>query len=311
MKIVFFGSSDFAAPVLEALSKTEEVALVVTQPDRKKGRSLKIAPTAVKKTADSLGIKVYQPENVNKKKSVEHLKSFKADLFVVVSFGQILKKELLDIPAKYCLNVHASLLPKYRGAAPINRALANGEKETGVTIIRMNEKMDEGDIMIKEPVEISINDDSVTLADKLSMKGSSLLLRAIDLIKTGTANFVKQESSDATYAPKLKKQDGAIDWNLDAAEICDRVRAFVPWPGCFTHLGPKVLKIWEVTPTGISGYKGSSPGTILEIRKDGILVSAGKGAIEIKVIQPEGKRRMKSEEFIAGHREISPGIKFK
>lgn len=311
MKIIFFGSSDFAVPVLEALSKKEEVALVVTQPDRKKGRSLKLSATAVKQLAGGLGVNVYQPDNVNEKSSVEYLKGFRADLFVVASFGQILKRELLDIPKKYCLNVHASLLPKYRGAAPINWALVNGEKETGVTIIKMNEKMDEGGIMDKEIVDISMYDDALTLSSKLSGKGALLLLRSIGLIKTGNASFVKQDASWATYAPKLKKQDGVIDWNLSAGEIYNRIRALVPWPGCFTHLGKKILKIWKAAPADISDYKEGMPGTILEIRKDNILVSAGKGALEIKELQLEGKRCMKAEEFIPGHKEIAAGVNFK
>ena len=310
MNIIFFGSSDFAVPVLEALNKKENVVLVVTQPDREKGRLLKVHSTAVKQSAVGLGIKTYQPENVNKKDSIEYLKKFDIDIFVVVSFGQILKRGLLDIPKQYCLNVHASLLPKYRGAAPINWAIANGEKETGVTIIKMNEKMDEGDISSSCIVSISADDDGVTLSGRLSRKGAELLLKSIELIKEEKISFQKQDSSRATSVPKLEKQDGLIDWNMNADEIHNRVRAFVPWPGCFTLLDGKILKIWKVRLEAIPDYSGSAPGTVLEIKKSGILVSTGKDGLEIEELQLEGKRRMSVEEFIAGHKEIAAGKVF-
>ncbi len=304
MKIIFFGSSEFAVPVLEALKDREEVSLVVTQPDRKKGRSLKKDSTPVKKLAGKIGIEVFQPSDVNAKDSIERLKRVGADVFIVVSFGQILKKEVLDIP-KISLNAHASLLPKYRGAAPINWAIANSEKETGVTIIRMNEKMDEGDIILKETVSIGADEDAVTLSGKLSRKGGEALLRAVDLIKKGAAGFEKQIESDATFAPKLKKEDGLIDWSWDAKKIYNRIRAFVPWPGCFTYWDKKVLKICGARPHAES--KTAKPGTVLEVTKDGILVSVGKGAIIVDELQPESKRRMRAEEFIAGHKELTPG----
>ena len=306
MKIVFFGSSEFAVPVLETLKDKEEVVLIVTQPDRKKGRSLKVDSTPVKKLAEKIGIEIFQPANVNTKDSIERLKAFGADAFVVVSFGQILKPELLDIP-KIPLNVHASLLPKYRGAAPVNWAIANGDKQTGITIIRMNENTDEGDIVSKEIVLIGADDDAILLSERLSRKGVAVLLKSIDLIKKGSVSFEKQQDSEATYAPKLKKQDGLIDWNWSAEKICARIRAFVPWPGCFTCWDNKVLKIWKAKLH--AGHKGEKPGTVLEINKDGILVSAGKGAIGIEELQPESRRRMSAEEFVAGHKELTPGAK--
>jgi len=290
MKIIFFGSSEFAVPVLEGL----DVALVVTQPDRKKGRSQKISSTVVKMKADSLKIKAFQPEDVNSEESIEFLKGLGADIFVVVSFGQILSKKLLDLPKLYALNVHASLLPKYRGAAPINWAIANGEKETGVTIIKMNEKMDEGDIVLRETVLINKDEDAVELSKKLSKKGAEVLLKCLD----SSINFEKQDSSKATYAPKLKKEDGLIDWNWSAEEIYNRIRAFVPWPGCFTHLDKKILKIYKASVRPEPSDK--KPGTILEITKEYISVSAGKGILNIKELQLESKRRMSVKEFIPG-----------
>jgi len=307
MKIIFFGSSDFAVPILESLKDKEEVVLVVTQPDRKKGRSKELAPTAIKVASDSLGIKTFQPEDVNCKDSISFLGKIKPELFVVVSFGQILSKSLLDVPKLYSLNVHASLLPKYRGAAPINWAILNGEKETGITIIKMNEKMDEGEILLKEAIPIEDND-AITLSERLSKKGASLLLNSIELIKAKKANFIKQDNAKATYAPKLKKEDGLIDWSESVDKICNKMRAFVPWPGCFTCWDKKTIKIWNAHKG--SGSKGSKPGTVLEVSRGGILVATGKGVLRIEELQLEGKRRMNVEEFILGHKEITTGSIF-
>jgi methionyl-tRNA formyltransferase len=308
MKIVFFGSSEFAVPSLEGLAKREEVVLVVTQPDRKRGRFLKLGTTPLKIAADKLGIETLQPDNVNAKDSIEYLKKLCIDIFVVVSFGQILSKRLLEIPKLYCLNVHASLLPKYRGAAPINWAILNGEKETGVSIIKMNERMDEGDIILKESVIIDADEDAVTLSKKLSQKGAMSLLKSIDLIKKNALSLVRQNNREATYAPKLKKGDGLIDWNLSANEIYNKVRAFVPWPGCFTHWDKKILKIWKARPHFNFTSEDAKPGTILAVDKNYILVAAGQSAIKIEELQLEGKRRMKIEEFIAGHKDMVKGI---
>jgi methionyl-tRNA formyltransferase len=278
---------------------------VVTQPDRQKGRSLRIAATPVKSKAEQIGIKVFQPAKINSKDSIEYLKKFNADLFVVASFGQILSRPVLSLPKLYCLNVHASLLPEYRGAAPINWAVANGDKETGVTIMRMNEKMDEGDIILKEIVPITGQDDAITLSERASKKGANILLEAIRLIKNNEVEFVAQDKSRATYAPKLKKGDGLIDWKKGADEICNRIRAFVPWPGCFTHLDKKIFKIWKARPVTVSDSGKSKPGEILEVNKNGIVVKTGKGALKIYELQLEGSRRMTAEEFIAGHKQLN------
>ncbi len=309
MRIIFFGSSEFAVPVLEALFRREEVALVVTQPDKKKGRSLRPCPTPIKRAAEDLNIRVLQAERLDSDETVRYLAGLASDIFVVVSFGQILNKKLLEIPRLYPLNVHASLLPEYRGAAPISWALANGEKETGVTIIRMNEKMDEGDIMLSESISIGSDDDAVELSGRLSQKGSDLLLKAIELIKTDEISFMPQDSSLATYAPRLKKEDGLIDWRWTAKKIYDRIRAFVPWPVCYTYWNERALKIWRAAPEGIGQYL--KPGTILETNKKGLLVGTGEGNLRIKELQLEGGRRMAADEFIKGHRELRPGANFK
>jgi methionyl-tRNA formyltransferase len=305
MKIVFFGSSSFAAPILEKLAESEEIVLVVTQPDRRKGRSLQIAPTAVKLKSEELGIKTFQPAKVNSEESIAFLKKFNADLFIVVSFGQIMSKAVLSLPKLYCLNIHASLLPEYRGAAPINWAIANGEKETGVTIMRMNEKMDEGDIVLKDTLHIGESEDAIALTKKLSIKGAGLLLDAIKLIKDDEVEFTAQDDNKTTYAPKLKKEDGLIDWAKSADEIYNRIRAFAPWPGCFTHLDEKILKIWKARPIIDSGDDNLKPGAILEINKNCILVKTGKGALKIEELQLEGSRRMTAEEFVAGHKQLN------
>lgn len=307
MKIIFFGSSDFAVPILEKLSETEVVPLIVTQPDRKKGRDLKVSYTAVKECALRLGIKIFQPPEINSKDAVDYLKTFNADMFIVVSFGQILSEEVLKIPKLSCINVHASLLPKYRGAAPINRAIYNGEKETGITIMKMNKKMDEGDIILQNKIDIGDHDDAVRLSKMLSDKGVQALKEAIELINADKFNFLKQDASKATYAPKLKKEHGLINWDKPAQEIYNKVRAFVPWPGCFTYLGNKVIKIWKASILDSNAGNDAKPGTIANVNKDGIIVNTGKGSIIILELQAEGKRRMQVKEFIAGHREISVG----
>jgi len=286
--------------------------LVVTQPDREKGRSLKVAPTAVKLKAEEFGIKIFQPQKINNKESIEFLKNFNADLFIVVSFGQILSKAVLSLPKLYCLNIHASLLPKYRGAAPINWAIANGEKETGVTIMRMNEKMDEGDVAIRGTLPITDQDDAIILSGKLSIKGAELLLETVRLVKDNKIEFTVQDHKKASYAPKLKKQDGCINWNLSAEEISYRIRAFAPWPGCFTYLDKKILKICKAIPEiEKSVHLPGEPGAIVEFNKKGMFVKTGKGVLNIQELQLEGSRRMTAEEFIAGHKQLSSGAVLK
>lgn len=310
MKIIFFGSSDFGVPVLEGLSQTEDVVLVVTQPDREKGRHLKLSQTAITSCAEKNNIKVFHPAHANSGESIEYLKGFKPDLFIVVSFGQILCKPLLDIPKFYALNMHGSLLPKYRGAAPINWAIANGDKETGVTIIRMNEKMDEGDIILQEAVLINEEDDAISLSGKLSKKGVSMILDAVRLIGNSDAEFRPQENNNATYAPKLKKEDGLIDWKMPADSIHNRIRAFVPWPGCHTYWGKKLIKIWKADAVIDMADEKIKPGVVHMADKNGILVKTGKGYLNITALQIESKRKVTAGEFLLGHRGLSMGSIF-
>ena len=306
MKIIFFGSSEFAVPSLERiLDSGHEVMAVVTQPDREKGRDLEIQATPVKNFASSRKVPIYQPENLRDHSVQERLKGLSADLFVVVAYGKILPRELLDIPGFYAINLHASLLPKYRGAAPIARAIMSGEKETGLTIIRMNEKMDEGDVVLQRKVGIEGADTSEALSQRLSRLGAILLIDAIRFIEEERISFKKQNERKATLAPILKKEDGLIDWNKDASEIHNKVRGTIPWPGAYTYFDSKKINIWKTSVLDGSG----APGEVIETGKE-LLVGAKKGLLKIEEIQIEGKRRMESAEFLRGYRNLEKGSKF-
>lgn len=314
MKIVFFGTSDFAvASLRQLIGSGHEVVALVTQPDRKKGRSLKISPPPTKVLALTRDITVYQPENASSAESVEYLKSLKADLFVVVAFGQILKKEVLEIPGFFAINLHGSVLPKYRGAAPTNWAIINGDKSSGITIIKMNEKLDEGDIILKRECAIEPEDTNITLSEKLSDMGSEELLKTVDMIdkKAGKVDPVKQDDSKATYAPKLNKELGQIRWN-EAAYVIDRkVKGLIPWPGAYTHYEGRTLKVLASEITNEPDVKGISPGEVVDIVKNkGIVVSAGSANIVIKYLQLEGKKVLDADAFLRGHR-VSIGYRFK
>lgn len=301
MKIVFFGSSDFAVPSLRGLlDSPHEVLAVVTQPDRKKGRRLKLSQTPVKKLASKRGISIYQPEDAGDRESLKYLKSLRAELFVVVAFGQILTKSTLNIPKLYSINLHASLLPKYRGAAPVNLAIMNGERQTGLSIIRMNEAMDAGDIILQRPVEIEKEDTSETLNKRLSDLGAILLLDAVRLIGEDRATFKKQDRRKVTLAPKLKKEDGLIDWTKPAQEIHNKVRGTIPWPCAFTILDNKILKIWQsdVWPS----RDKLEPGQILDIQKEGLIVACGKDLLIVKELQLAGAKMMDTASFVRGHK---------
>lgn len=301
MKIVFFGSSDFAVPSLKRLlDSAHEVLAVVTRPDREKGRRLKVTPTPVKTIALKKGVSIYQPENVGEKESLECLKSLRADLFVVVAFGQILDKVVLDIPKLYSINLHASLLPKYRGAAPINRAVMNGERQTGLSIIRMNERMDAGDIILQRPAKIEKEDTSETLNRTLSNLGAILLLDAVRFIKRDKVTFKKQNEKKATLAPRLKKESGLINWENAALDIHNVVRGLIPWPCAYTFLNNKILKIWKSEVC--SSRANPEPGVIIDVQKEGLMIACGKDILIIKELQAEGGRRMDTTSFARGHK---------
>ncbi len=311
MKIVYFGSSEFSMPSMRALiASRHKVAALVTQPDRKKGRKLAVAPPPTKVLAAAEKIEVFQPEDASDRESVEFLNDLDADIFVVVSFGQILSKEVLGLARHPALNLHASLLPRYRGAAPTNWAIINGDSVTGVTIMKMSERLDEGDIVLKKEVKIDADDTNITLSETLSEKGAAALLEALDLIEARTARFEKQDASQATYAPKLKKGMGLIDWNESTVKIHNKIRGFLPWPGAYTHYKGKILKVLEAHIAGRQDGGGVSPGTVTAVTRDeGIVVRTGSGDIALKYIQLEGKKILDADAFVRGHR-IEPGFKF-
>lgn len=304
MNIVFFGSSDFALPSLEAILEAGyKVSGVVTQPDRKKGRGLGLGGTSVKAFAQRSALPVYQPDWVNSAESLQDLKNLHADLFVVVSYGQLLSEELLRLPRIFCVNLHASLLPRYRGAAPIHRAILNGEEETGATVIKMRHEMDAGEIILQEKTAIGLSESAPELEQRLSKMGAGLLLRALASIKAGTFGLLPQDEKAATFAPKLKKNDGLIDWHRSALQIHNQVRGCLLWPGAFTYRKGKLLKIYKTTllPDAAVPGKGHTAGEVVAVDKKGITVMAGDAPLLIEELQMEGKRRMSAEEFIAGH----------
>ena len=311
MNIIFFGTSDFAIPSLQALLGSEhKVLAVVTQPDRKRGRNLKLSPPPVKVAALAKDIPVFQPQDASGAESIAYLKKLNADLFVVISFGQILKRDVLSIPKLYAINVHGSLLPKYRGAAPTNWAIINSDKVSGVTVIRMNEKMDEGDIILKRECAIEAEDTNITLSEKLSEAGAQVLVEAIGLIeKNKTANFAKQNNAEATYAPKLKKEDGLIDWDQPAVKIHDKVRGFIPWPGAYTHYSGKILKILKTEVAGSSDEKMDNGEVVGIVKGKGIIVRTGSGELAVQFLQLEGKKVLDADAFVRGHK-IARGYKF-
>ena len=309
MKILFMGTPDFAAGILKAIveSGRHEVVCAVTQPDRPKGRSKELIPCPVKEYAAARGIPLLQPAKIKEEQEVAKLKGIDADIYVVAAFGQILSKEILDIPKHGCINVHASLLPEYRGAAPIQWAIADGKKVTGVTIQQMNEGVDTGDILSVSQVEIGDDETGGSLFDRLMDEGASLIVRTLDMIEKGEAKPVPQDDSKATYAKILKKEMGCIDFARSAEEIERMIRAFTPWPGGYTYLDGKMIKIKKCRVCQSSGDE--EPGTVTGTSKDEIVVACGRGALGISVLQSEGKKEMTAHDYLLGN-PVKAGEKF-
>lgn len=301
MKIVFMGTPDFAVGALEALVEAgHEVVAVVTQPDKPKGRGKEMQQTPVKVCAIKHNIEVFQPVKIKTAEAVEVLKGYGADLFVVAAFGQILSKEILDMPKFGCVNIHASLLPKYRGAAPIQWAILDGEKETGVTIMQMNEGLDTGDMLTKVIVSIEDTDTGESLFDKLAEAGAKLLVETIPQIEAGTLNPEPQDDSLSTYAKMIKKEMGLIDWKKEAIVLERLVRGMNSWPSAYTHFNGKTLKIWEA---GVEASEEKAvPGTVVEVNKNSIKVQTGQDLLVLKQIQLEGKKRMDVAAFLLGYK---------
>jgi methionyl-tRNA formyltransferase len=291
VKAIFMGTPEFAVPTLEAMVLAgHHVTAVFTQPDRPKGRGQEPAASPVKIAAERHGIPVYQPERVRRPEVVEEIRALAPEVMVVVGYGQIIPQSILDIPPHGTINVHASLLPKYRGAAPIQWAIARGETKTGVTTMRIDAGLDTGEMLLKTETEIGGEETAVELSAHLSVTGAALLTRT--LAELSGIKPEKQDDSEATNAPILKKEDGRIDWTQTAREIANRVRGFQPWPGCYTNWRGKRLGIWRARAVPGSGRVG-------EIR--GTQVACGDGALELVEVQPEGKKRMTAEAFLNGH----------
>src|SRR5581483_11659873 len=308
MRIVFMGTAELACESLQALVREPDfsVAAAVTQPDRPKGRDLKLHPSPVKAAALQQNLPVLQPERARNPDFINQLRQLQPDLIVVVAYGQILPREILDLPRFGCLNVHTSLLPKYRGAAPIQWAILDDEPETGVTIMKMDAGLDTGDILTQRTTPIRSEDDSRTLHDRLASLGAELLVPTSRDHTAGRITPRPQPAEGASYARKITREDGWLDWSQTARVLWNRVRALTPWPGAFTHFSagpkPQLLKVWQVQITEPTG----SPGEILHADKSGIVVACGRGSLRILELQLESGRRLTAQQFLAGH-PMKPG----
>lgn len=308
MRIVFMGSASFAVPSLEQLVESEyDVIEVVCQPDKPAGRGRKITACPVASFAREYKLSLYQPESLRRHEAFEHIQDLAPDMIVVVAYGKLLPPEILELPQMGCINVHASLLPKYRGAAPINWAIINGEEETGVTTMFMNEGMDEGDILLARSVDIDELDNAIEVEERLQQLGSRLLIETIKDLEGGELKGMPQDDSVATYAPILSKKDGLIDWSQSAKAIANRVRGLVPWPVAYTHVDGKLLKIFEAH----AGNEPCSeaPGTVIR-SENHLAIATADGVIYPIEVQIEGKKRMKCEDMLRGC-PIKAGTKLK
>jgi len=342
MKIIFMGTPDFACPSLLALIKSgHDIVGIVTQPDRRRGRGMKVSYSPVKELSLKNNLDVYQPSNINDSEFINLLKKISPDSIVIVAFGQILSKEILKLPKYGCINLHASLLPKYRGAAPIPWAIFAGEEKTGVTTFYLSEKVDSGDIILQREEGIRKDDTTATLSKRLAKIGAELLIETIDKIEKREAPRIPQDKGKATYVPRLKKEDGLIDWKKSASQIERLARAMDPWPGAYIYFKVKgknekvpreiqrisgtkssesfqdsrgkvkneerknILKIWKARKLPITNYQfpiTQKPGEVVDITKEGMIIACGEGFLLIREVQPPGKKRMSASSFSSGYR---------
>ena len=300
MKVVYMGTPDFAVGTLEAIIEAgHEVLLVVTQPDKPKGRSGALQFPPVKECAVAHGIEVFQPTKIRLEENVEFLRKYDADIFVVAAFGQILPKSILDMPKHGCINVHASLLPKYRGAAPIQWAVINGDPVTGVTIQQMDIGVDTGDIIVTKELAIAADETGGGLFDKLAVVGAEACLEAMEQIANGTATRTPQNHDEATHVSMISKEFGSIDWNKSAVEIERLIRGLNPWPSAYTKLDDKTFKIWKAAVNSENSDK--QPGCVCKITKNSLEVQTGEGVLSLVEVQLEGKKRMEIDAFLRGY----------
>jgi methionyl-tRNA formyltransferase len=305
LRVLFIGTSDFACPSLKALLDASYSPLeVVTQPDRPKGRGQKLTPPPVKTFALAHQLPVFQPVKLRAPEAVEHLQSLKPDLIVVAAYGQILSTAVLSIAPLGCLNIHGSLLPKYRGAAPIARAILMGEKRTGVTTMLMDEGMDTGPILLTEETEITLQDNLESLHDRLAQMGADLLLKTLAGLENGTIKPRTQDHSQATYAPKISKEEGRINWHSSARTLCNLLRAFDPWPGAYSTWKGKTIKLFR--PAVLEGSPQEIPGSLIKATSQEIIIAAADGYLVVRELQMENRPRLPVEQFLRGT-PLEPG----
>ena len=305
MKLVFFGTPEFAVlPLQTLLSSNHEILAVVTQPDRQSGRGRHMKPSPVKLEAQKAGIRILQPQSVKDENFISELKSFNPSAIVLVAYGQILPAAIIDLPKRGCINIHASLLPSYRGAAPVNWAIINGEKKTGITIMLMDEGMDTGPVLLQDEIEIRESDTTGTLYLKLSEIGADLLISLLNDLEGGNVTPYAQ-TGEVSYAPVLKKTDGLLNWSRSAKDICNFIRGMNPWPGAYSYIEGERIKLLSARPTDDNGPEG----VIKKISKDELIVSAGNGAVSILELQPSGKPAMPIRAFLQG-RKLKEGRRF-
>lgn len=307
MRIVFMGTPDFAVPSLEALlTSGHEVVGVVTQPDRPKGRGQEVVFSPVKVVCRREGIPVLQPLKMKDPAFLDALRQWQPDVIAVTAYGRILPPAILTMPPRGCINVHGSLLPKYRGAAPVQWAIIRGERDTGITTMFMAEGMDTGDMLLQEKVQILPEDTAGTLAPRLAEVGGRLLVETLRRLEAGTLTPQPQDDAQATMAPLLKKEDGEVDWTLPAAEIANRVRGLSPWPGAYTYVNGER---WVLCRVAVGQeVSGAPPGTVMKVTKDRVEVGTGAGTIQLLDIQPSNSRRMTMAQYLAGH-QLDQGLK--
>jgi methionyl-tRNA formyltransferase len=306
MRILFMGTPEFAVPSLEALLRSDDqVVGVVSQPDRPKGRGHQLVAPPVKLVAERAGIPILQPLKIRTPEFLQALSAWQPDLIAVAAYGRILHTPILRLPPMGCVNVHGSLLPKYRGAAPVQWAVINGETETGITTMLMDEGMDTGPMLLQEKLDISRDDTAGTLAPRLAELGGRLLVDTIAQLKAGTLMPKKQDDGQATLAPLLKKEDGLIDWTMSATLLANRVRGLSPWPGAYTFFGEERWNIWKAVSN--EGMTTDKPGTIVAVNKQAIVVATGSGLLDIREIQTANSKRMSVGQFLAGHRVTVSG----
>lgn len=303
MRVVFIGTGEIGVPTLEHLAANRDHVLagVVTQPDRPAGRGLKPQASPIKNSAIAHHLQIFQPEDINRPTAVAQLRYLRADVFVVVAFGQILSREVLGIPARACLNIHASLLPRHRGASPIQAAIRSGDRHSGLTLIWMDEGLDTGDILLQRKTVIRLDDNAQTLHDRIARMAPGALEEALELIDHRKAIRIPQDPTKATYAKKLKKEEGRVLWNQSQRGVDRHIRAMNPWPGAYTFLpspdGPRMFKIFSTT---LSFRAQGKPGEILRTDERGILVACAQGGLLLREVQIEGKRRMSAADFVRG-----------